>query len=391
MHSSAASPIPRVSDPMEPQNGTPASPPVSQPAPQQGPPNTPPAQSAPPASAPGSGPGIAGSAAPPAGAGFPSGGVAAPNSNGQQLPAAPVNPFANLDPAAQQQMLQWRQQAEQFQRYQHLIPLGYRAYQQAGAPGQPQAQPGQPQAPATNVFGLPTNFDFNLLNYVTRDPQSGQLVALPGGPPDAAIRVQQYQETLQRAQRDFWQNPEQFLGKLIEERAQKVAERQYQERFQGHQQAQQADNILTQNAGWLFEQGQDGRPATQFDPASGQHKPVLTQFGRLYAQAVANLEGQGVRDPNVQHRFALAQVQNIALQAQLRQQQAPQQGQQQAQQFVNQAAVAPPGVMHPPAQTVTPTEPPQGFDIRARMKALMDGNGITEQVFQQQFHRAGAA
>lgn len=376
---------------MEPLNGQPASPPVSQPAPTQGPPNTPAAPSAPPASAPGSGPGIAGGAAPPAGAGAPSGGVAAGNPNGQQLPAAPVNPYAGLDPAAQQQMLTWRQQAEQFQRYQHLIPLGYRAYQQAGAPGQPAAGPQGQAEPQTNVFGLPKSFDFNLLNYVQRDPQTGQLMTLPGGPPDAAIQVQKYQETLQKAQRDFWHDPEQFIGKLVEEKARKVAQEQYEQRFQGHQQSQQANSILQQNAGWLFEQSQDGRPQTQFDPATGQHKPVLSQFGRLYAQAVASLESQGVRDPQTQHQFALAQVQNIALQAQLRQQQAPQQGQQAAQGFVNQAAQAPPGVMHPPAPSVTPTEPPQGFSLRDRMKQLMDGGGITEQVFQQQFHRAGAA
>jgi hypothetical protein len=72
-----------------------------------------------------------------------------------------------------------------------LMQMGYRQYvgqQQAALP----AQAGQAQ-PQAHPWGIP-QFDERLLQYVEKDPATGQLRVLPGGPPDAAIQVQKYHE-----------------------------------------------------------------------------------------------------------------------------------------------------------------------------------------------------
>src|SRR5262249_48299527 len=65
---------------------------------------------------------------------------------------------------------------------QALLPLGYQAYQR-----QLQAQPSAQANPAAqqpaNPFGLP-EFDYRLLDMVQRDA-SGNIVPVPGAPPDA--------------------------------------------------------------------------------------------------------------------------------------------------------------------------------------------------------------
>jgi hypothetical protein len=277
-------------------------------------------------------------AVPASGAGSPTPGVPA-------TPAAPQTVTPEQYAQLQRQYEAAQQQARQYEQYKHLIPLGYAAYQQQlqGQPAQGQGQP-QPAAaePPKNPFGLPA-FDYALLNWVQKDA-GGNLVAIPGGPPDAAIRVQQFQDQLRTVQQQFWSDPMKFLGGLIQEQAKKVAEETYKSQFGGYQQQEQAKQLFASTEPWLYERDAQGNQVTTYDPATGRNKPQLSAAGRFYAEQVQAAHRQGIADPTVQHEYAIARLKNAIYEANQRQQQAGAQGQQQAAAFVQgaqQQAAAP--------------------------------------------------
>lgn len=300
----------------------------------------------------------------------------------QQTPA--------ISPDIQAQLDRYRAmegEYQQLQQYRHLIPLGYRAYQQAGQPtpaGQPAAQP---QAEA-HPWGLP-QFDQRLLDFVARDPQTGRLTVLPGGPPDAAIRVEEYQAKLREVQTEFYTNPMKLLGPMIEKKAQEIAQKQFQENFGAVQQQQQTQQIIQQNRDWLYAKDAQGQPVTQFNPATGRNQEVLSPYGQQYVQFVRQAEQYGVRDPEAQHSFAVQGLQNLLLQQRFAQGQQTQAGQQTATQYVQQAA------QQTTAQQLVNNNPnavpaePQVLSLRDRMRQSMDGNGITDAALAQQLSRAG--
>jgi hypothetical protein len=357
---------------------TPAPAPTPSPSPST--PPTPAVQS------PASGPGSSGTAG--SGTYNPTPAVPTPAPTPTPTPAAPVDPLASLSPELRTQFLAAQDRARQFDQYQHLIPLGYAAYQRqmqgGGNPTPAAPAPGQPQA-KKNPFGLP-DFDHNLLNFIRRDPE-GRLVMDPGAPPDAAIRVQQYQEQLQKVQREFWSDPGRFLAPMIEERAQEVARRLYQEQNQQQTAQTFTQKVLQDNAQWLYEVN-NGQPVMQFDPTTGQNRPVLSGAGRLYAQHVQAAHARGITDPQTQHEFAFAQVQNALYAARFQQLNAGTQQQQANQNFIaGQQPVTQPG----PAPAPVPQPQPVAFNtLRDQMRARMDGNGITDAILAQQLSRAGS-
>lgn len=360
------------------QTGAATSPPPAQPTPASPPPApAPQTQPAPPAPTLGSGPGSSGvtggtGVVPPPGASTPP-------------PDAPPAPPADW----QQQLAQlnaYRQKAQEYEQYKHLIPLGYAAYQRQAQPGPSVVPPaaGQPQ-PAANPFGLP-QFDFNLLSFISKDPSTGQLQLLPGAPPDALARYQDYQEKLHQAQRQFWSEPQKFLLPMIQEEAKKIAAQQFREQYQGIQSQQTASQILQQNADWLYAKDQGGQPQFRYDPATGQNRPVLSELGQQYGRLIQSLDAQGVRDPNAQHQLAVAQLQNMLYQAQQRQAAAGQTQQTQQQTFLqgNQAPLVP--VPAAPPAVVPP--PPQGGSLREILAQRMNQAGMTDDLMRRQLQGA---
>ena len=214
-------------------------------------------------------------------------------------------------------------------------------------------------------------------------------MTLPGGPPDAAIQVQAYQQKLQEVQWELFNNPTKLLAPLIAAEAQKIADQRYEQRFSQHQGQQAAQSIIQQNSEWLFDRNPDGSQVQDYNPATGSYRPRLSSYGRYYTQQVQRLEQQGVTSPELQHQLAFAQLQNAILLAQRQQQQAPAQGQQQAQQFVDAANQSPPGVVTPPAGAVPQPQPPvTGEDLNTRMARAFGQAGITDQHVHQSFRAA---
>jgi hypothetical protein len=391
-----------------PENGS--NPAAGQPAPAAGSPApiTPaPAAAAPaavpsPASGPGSsGAGVgsgAGGQTPAVPTPAPTAGAATPAAAGFNAAASPAtqaaqaagqgNPAALAPAQPQVSHEQWfRQQYGMDPGVAHvLMQMGWKQYQGQQA-GQPQSQGTQvPQGPKTNLFGLPANFNFDLLNFIQRDA-NGQLVALPGAPPGAALEVQQYQDKLRDVQRQFFANPEQYLGKFVEERAKEVAAQIVQQQFGQQQQVQTTNAIFKQNAGWMFAKDQGGNTQYQFNPQTGQMHEVLTPAGKYYAQVVQELDRRGTKDPALQHEIAFAMTQNAVYQAELKRQSAGQQGQQAALNFTGAAAGGLPVPTQPQPSNVTPgaapgAQPGSPMDLRETMRRNLAAAGVTDAMIQ---------
>lgn len=270
-----------------------------------------------------------------------------------------------------------------------LATLGYQQYQRQGqavaqpAGAQPTAQPAAPK----NPFGLP-EFDRRYLNFVTNGPNG--LEAIPGAPPDAVIRVQEFREKLLDAQYRFFENPRQFLQEMIREEAKTQAADVYKEQFGGHQAQTAAQQIVQENASWLFEQD-NGQPRMQFNPATGREEQVLTPWGRYYAQCLKQVETSGVTDPAAQHRFAQSMVENAAMRQKMMQANAPAAGAAAATSFLNNAAGHPTS----PPPPAAPTPPPASYrdqvnpDLRGAMDRNFAAHGLTDEVVRRQLAGQG--
>lgn len=365
---------------MEPTVTTPA----ATPAPAAAPP-TPSAPATPPAApSSASGPGFSGVAS---GSGTPNPTPSVPPTtpgfNAASAPAQPAVPAPaapDFNSQFQQQFGMTRDQAQM------LISMGYKTYQGQQTPPAAalQPQPGAAAAQPANPFGLP-KFDTGLLSMVGRDPATGQLVNLPGAPPDAAWQVQQYQEKLRDVQTQFWQDPMKFLGDQVKAQVQAEAQRVYEQQFGGFQQQQATDRILQDNSSWLFATDAQGQVQQQFNPATGRMERQLSPYGQFYAQQVQRLVAQGVRDPQAQHEYATQALQNALMIQERQRQQAPAAGAAAGQNFTQQAAANQLPAAPPPSVNLPPAAP--GVSLRERMRQNLDANGLSNEVISQQLNR----
>lgn len=259
-----------------------------------------------------------------------------------------------------------------------MATLGYQQWQnQTRQPAQPaNPQPAQATQPK-NPFGLP-EFDRRYLNFVTNGPNG--LEAIPGAPIDAVFKVQEYREKLLNAQYDFFENPNKFLGDLVREEAKKQAAEVFQQQFGSHQQQQTAQQILQENAGWLYEQ-QNGRTVTQYNPATGQHEPQLSAWGNVYLQSLNEASGLGIQDAAGKHKYAMAVVERAALQAKL--QAANPAGQNPAAPASPPPPPAIPGWAPPPPPAANPAVP---MSLRDMFKANFDKAGLTDDALRNQIN-----
>jgi hypothetical protein len=268
---------------------------------------------------------------------------------------------------------------------QRLLPLAQIGYQQYLRQQQQPAPAATPQKPA-NPFGLP-EFDHGLLKFLRRDPATGAVVAEPGAPPDAAARYAAYMDRMTQVQQQFWADPMQFLGQQVEQRAGRIAQQLIQQHLGGYQEQVKTDQIVQQNADWIFAAGPGGQRQYRTDPLTGRQTPVLTPQGQAYARFVEEATRLGIGQAEGQHRYAVEKLQLAMLLARQQGQQAAQQGQQAAQQFTQAAAAQPPGAP-PPASVPVPAAQP-GKTLRDVMRERFEQNGITNQTLAQQM--TGAA
>lgn len=230
---------------------------------------------------------------------------------------------------------------------------------------------------------------------MVRTDEHGNVVPGPGAPPDVAAKYLNALQFRQQQAKKFLDNPYTFLEPGIKTLAQQVAEQAVQQHLGGYRDQVFAQNFTQQNAGWLYQQTQDGRVAT--DPFG---QPLLSPQGQQFAGYVRHAsERMGLQDVRAQQEFALAMVQRDWYAAQVQQQQAASgQARQQAnQQFLQNNAGA---NNIPPAGGSVPRGAPAGVDqgsqnrsqtIGQRLRAAFAAEGVTDQVLQQQMVQAPGA
>jgi len=287
--------------------------------------------------------------------------AATPTEAAAAAPAVPPEYQARLDRYEQQ----LQQQAQ-------MLQAVYAERQQAAADARRkslEAEQSSAQQAAKKVWdwGLP-QFDRGLLQMVRKNPQTGELEALPGAPPDAVSQYHRFSNALVDFQMGLATDPAKYLQGPIEAVAAQVAQRIVDQHLGGFQAKQSAAQIVEKNANWLFNGGSQ---------ANG-----LSEHGRLYQQAVADI-GQrlGVTDPETLHQLAVERVELAALRAARQQSGAVAGGQQQKQQFLAQAQAGrtPPG--HAAAVAAAPPAGANGHQpsLAERLKAAFHANGITDQ------------
>lgn len=250
----------------------------------------------------------------------------------------PLIPYANAFAQHAAEFMEWQRSRQQ----------------KAAAPAvQQQEKPWHAQ------FWNPPEYNPSWEKLLRRD-EAGQIVALPGTPPDVLPKYLAYAQYTNDFVEKFRNNPAETLAPMIDARAEQIAQRIVAQHLGGRDQQQTNQQFISDNNNWLYEQDQNGRQRmTQaFDPQSGRfvQQPVLSHWGRRFRDIVNEVHAQQVQrgtfDPEMQKQYALAQIRLEAMQHHA-QQQAP-------------AAQAPTTSIAPP-DTRTPREKANA--------AFLQGNG----------------
>lgn len=313
------------------------------------------------------------------------GGVGVTPAGGASSPSVP--PTAPQLPAdVQAQITRYQAMEREYQQlaqHQHLIPLGMEAYRRAQ---QAQTQPAAQAAPTPqHPWGVP-QFDERLLDFVGRDPTTNQLTLLPGAPPDALIRVQEYQAKVREANNNFLRDPEKALAPIIEKMFGGLFEKQFGEQYGQIQSRQTSERILADNRDWLVAKDQGGNYMTRFNPATGGHDDVLSPLGEAYSQQLVQATRMGIGNPADRHSFAVTNLQNFLFQQQRSQQAAQATGVQQQQQVLQQG-------QQTAAAQVTNFNPnvnpqlDQAMSLRDQFRKNFEANGVTDAALAQQMNR----
>ncbi len=296
-----------------------------------------------------------------------------PPANRQQAapgqPAQPATP--TLPPEVQAKLERLAQLEQQYQQLQPYAQLGLQQWQKQQQEQRAKLQQEQQEAAKRPWFELP-KFDRSLMQFLRKNPETGQIEALPGAPPGLVAEYTKFADAFQQIQIDFFTDPAKYLAGPIERLAEQKARQLIEQTFGGYRDEVTANQIIDQHAGWMIERTPDGRQQ-------------LTPAGRVYEGYVRQAAQKGLRSSLDQHEYALALTQRDLALAQLRQvQQQPAAADAAKQQFVQQAAQAaqkPSGPATPPSNPqVEPAPAPTGArrSLRQMLAEKFDKHGITD-------------
>ncbi len=228
---------------------------------------------------------------------------------------------------------------------------------------QNQIQASQPQRPADPYAAPEWNDQWALM--VERDPNTGLIRSKAGYDPRIGEKAQAYAEW--RHKRD---NDPKFWDASVEHRAELKAKQLIEEKFAAQAEAAGAQNLVSQNAPWIFQTYSDGSPVLGQDGMK-----VLSPAGQAYAQAVKQIWDSGIR--NVQQCDAMARtyVENLVMKQQFLAYQ-QQQAAAPAAQAMGQVEPSVGGTATRPAPTPkAPRVRQEGLTLREMMNARMNGFG----------------
>lgn len=206
-----------------------------------------------------------------------------------------------------------RQAARALAQYQQHIPVvreylaNKSSYEQwlASQRQQQQAPAAQPEKPK---FWNPPEIKEQWKNYLTRD-EKGQTVISPDAPLDARDALMARQQYVADFAKKFLDNPEEALGPMVQDIAQRQAAEIVQAQLQAQAEERFVQDVEEEHAEWLFEDGDRSRPS---------------EAGLMARQFVDQAIKLGIRDPRARWEYASSMVEH-ALQRRIleQQQQAP--------------------------------------------------------------------
>lgn len=197
---------------------------------------------------------------------------------------------------------QYMQHAADFQRY--------LAERQAQAQREAQRQRSWFEAPEFNAAWQ---------HQVYRDPQTGELRAIPGAAPDTIQKYQQWVNHQTQFLNNLSRDPIGTIKPGIEQIVQETAGRMVQEALRRQHENQVAQSFVQQHSEWMHQRDQSGRYV--LDPRTNM--PALTPMGQQFARNIFEAERMGIQDSAGQQEYALTKLQNQYLIARM---QAAQQG-----------------------------------------------------------------
>ena len=170
----------------------------------------------------------------------------------------------------------------------------------------------QQEAEAVKPWHKLPEFDPRWRQQIVRDPQSGELKAVGGAPPDLPHRFTQYAQARQDFEDRFVGDPIGTLKPGLEEFVKPLVQQAIQQSLQQYQATSYASAFVRDNSDWLHQRDAQGQ--TIVDPVS--NRPVLSPYGARFAEHIRFLEGQGIRDIGVQQQMARERLELDLLRAQ---------------------------------------------------------------------------
>lgn len=147
-------------------------------------------------------------------------------------------------------------------------------------------------------------FDPSWRSKLVRDPQTGEIKALPGNDPSIVQKFLAAEEHRQQFMDRFAFDPLGAVKPGVEEVARKIAMEIVQQHLGGYQERVAAQGIVQQNSAWLH--ARDAQGNVVIDQGTG--RPQLSEMGQRYAHYVG-VGAQRGWSQDQQHEYAMTAVQ----------------------------------------------------------------------------------
>lgn len=244
---------------------------------------------------------------------------------------------------------------------------------------QQQAQSRQQPATPASWWKKP-EYDPRWQTQLTRDPATGQIVPVQGADPSIVGKYHQWMEHRQNFLDKFAQDPINAIEPGIKEIVASLVQPMLQQAMHVQQEAQNAQQLVSQHADWLHERDANGRYVTD---AFGNK--LLSVWGQRYAGYVNQAQQMGLNSTASAHTYAMGLVERDFLQAQYRaaqqQTQTQAQGAQVKTDFVNAARHIPNVGSATAAGTngapTRPALPRNGADLAQLLRSRMTAAGYS--------------
>ena len=148
-------------------------------------------------------------------------------------------------------------------------------------------------------FWDPPEFDPSWLQFLERDPTTGEIKLKAGSSPDILPKYQAWDQYRRSFGDRLLSNPAETLTPLIEEVARRVTDQYYNQNMGKYQESSFVAQFENEHAGWLFQKDANGRPAMD-----GLGKPIFTPEGDRFVAYANQAKEMGISD--VRQRFNYA-------------------------------------------------------------------------------------